>query len=1627
MGACNLPELLALDLETADSVFATRRMDVINETKSSIQDLYQANQSLGMDLDLDLRQVNSILAKAAALAYVSPRTFSPPPTASAGGEGSTFACVSPSLEPSADDKDASTEARSSLRPRNSSRRRDRVDQARPMFTTHPAVSSSSSNSSKALDSNSDQRHRQRPPVSPSHLYASDPYRQPRPTSATSTSDRGDDGRYSLGSIVSISRTKSKSSTPSSSQVVTPIPSHPGKTADSGVDRRHTGEWDTSSVDSFELPNISLSRRDDKAATADISSKNSVLSLPTALSAPSVHQRIRLQEEERLLQLQQLQQLRQLQQLQQQLAKQLQLQLHHEQTLKGTAKSSTETDGPLAKELLPDCDKAAQDHLREEPSSYPFAHYSDGDRRDSCGSYGSLCDSCSYNHDDDTDNNVSDCSLSFRHSTSHRHSSGGMTMLSSVGVRGRQQSVVTTATSVTSSGAGRRFSSQSRALSAVGRPTLNAKGSGGLRPSSQCASRASSMGGAPGSGAGSDRHVEFRINGTDKDSVRDDNNSIKAKTASSLDRDDVAVSSSIEDIKGTILTAESHNLRNADTVHDAQSSWMRFDDDDDEDEDEDDDQQEEEEQKHKGYTKIDRVGNAKGTATQRQSLAIDVTGSSFDVAAFSHDSLPPRPQTSAGHFQRGESPDFGVANERASKTTNRFSLMPAISCSSVLSQRPHQQHQIIAVPRRHSSLGHRALADSFGQRTLHSHQQLQQLTAGSAHRLRHLDLSLSDASIKTSNLARQAFNGGSGLFSFYDRPKTSLSSHGPLQVSTRSGRTSEAISTNISTFKEPLVFSQRAIYCKPAPAAAVLEMVAVAGRRHATRLNSITDKNHGQNVMLAKPSPIRQFGDDNDHDRREGRAEYGTDLDLFGDFEGAYNYNEGEDQIMMATAMPFSKQNLPPRSLDSIRPHRPHSSYQPRESTLEQPAYYAGSERAECDNLNKPTSHLQSWIEHASRNQQELIHQQQCQQFDLSPMTSVFYEDDLDEAGVGRESLDDQSAAALQNEAGVPEARLSAEICAHGQAPASMPVADTPTATVINSTCELQTAPPKAQLVPLLFFSQPGTVGIPLPREVVDTLRVSVSCFPETMLSLSSFSIQTIRSYSRKVRRCSQSDADDAYRLLMAPFSPSTASPPTRPPSPTATGQYFPLTPASPAAGPLELGTGVTRSTTALSLSANGTRRFWKLHKKVAGVSVHNNNDSSRSALPALNMFTGFRSSTSSNGSSLHSPGYQLSPTSTGHSTPRMSTITRRGTARPDMAEDDRSKANGLCLKRIFPTGSDYLCDALYAHIIAFNYISLLCPPLPDVGFPAASEVSAAGTLDSSADACESNLSFSTTHPERAGQHQRQRRQNLRIHVESDASLPLAELDDIHMDALATADDSYRLSSLTSSRPPSREILGSGSGHGNHDNEDGRMISRKAALLLGISETLEPDGRSSGSKKVLPTLTTADNLSLSGSHSNGIARRYNSMRRRHHLRMNHSISESTAAASKMFKRALPGGGNSEGYNTNNKARTGKSVHETVNVTSSQASDIPASATTTPLLTPTSTPTSTASATAAALDSWPMRDLHAGLHACISQLVATMKLTTGQLGSTLLSEDVVREIDPLFLRTLCELVRSQEEQF
>lgn len=55
-------------------------------------------------------------------------------------------------------------------------------------------------------------------------------------------------------------------------------------------------------------------------------------------------------------------------------------------------------------------------------------------------------------------------------------------------------------------------------------------------------------------------------------------------------------------------------------------------------------------------------------------------------------------------------------------------------------------------------------------------------------------------------------------------------------------------------------------------------------------------------------------------------------------------------------------------------------------------------------------------------------------------------------------------------------------------------------------------------------------AVPLPPDIIETLRVSIACFPETMLLSSSLTIETIRTYSRKVRQPSH----DVWRDSLMP-------------------------------------------------------------------------------------------------------------------------------------------------------------------------------------------------------------------------------------------------------------------------------------------------------------------------------------------------------------------------------------------------------------------------------------------------------------------------------------------------------------
>lgn len=166
-------------------------------------------------------------------------------------------------------------------------------------------------------------------------------------------------------------------------------------------------------------------------------------------------------------------------------------------------------------------------------------------------------------------------------------------------------------------------------------------------------------------------------------------------------------------------------------------------------------------------------------------------------------------------------------------------------------------------------------------------------------------------------------------------------------------------------------------------------------------------------------------------------------------------------------------------------------------------------------------------------------------------------------------------------------------------------------------------------------------GIPLSPEVIENLRVSVSGFPDTMLLTSSLSIETIRSYAKKLKHNTRPTDSSFHQPATSSHSrivsqsPSTIT--TRPPTPS----------------------------------------LWK--RSLGG----------RSA----------RHSACSTVTYSNSP---LNPTSTLH----------RVTSSSSSSAD--TTPLWTCIKNIFPNGSDYRCEALYAHLVAYNYITTSCGSGSDV-------------------------------------------------------------------------------------------------------------------------------------------------------------------------------------------------------------------------------------------------------------------------------------------------------------------------
>ncbi|KAI1392366.1 uncharacterized protein F4822DRAFT_127028 [Hypoxylon trugodes] len=157
----------------------------------------------------------------------------------------------------------------------------------------------------------------------------------------------------------------------------------------------------------------------------------------------------------------------------------------------------------------------------------------------------------------------------------------------------------------------------------------------------------------------------------------------------------------------------------------------------------------------------------------------------------------------------------------------------------------------------------------------------------------------------------------------------------------------------------------------------------------------------------------------------------------------------------------------------------------------------------------------------------------------------------------------------------------------------------------------------------------GHTPLPLPPDVIDTLRVSITCFPETMLQCSSLSIETIRSHSRKLRYKATSPA--------SLYSESPVSADSSEPSKQSKWKWLPL-------------------------------------KKQTSYPTQ---------MPPSPQRSGF----------FESMDGKYSPT-----WPR----------RPDWT----------AIQNLFPSGTDYLCDALYAHLVAYNYITSLCPRSALVNTPA---------------------------------------------------------------------------------------------------------------------------------------------------------------------------------------------------------------------------------------------------------------------------------------------------------------------
>lgn len=180
-------------------------------------------------------------------------------------------------------------------------------------------------------------------------------------------------------------------------------------------------------------------------------------------------------------------------------------------------------------------------------------------------------------------------------------------------------------------------------------------------------------------------------------------------------------------------------------------------------------------------------------------------------------------------------------------------------------------------------------------------------------------------------------------------------------------------------------------------------------------------------------------------------------------------------------------------------------------------------------------------------------------------------------------------------------------------------------------------------------------NIRVSTEILENLRIMVHGFPDTMLSTDCLTVQTIQSYSRKLR------IGDIKNERVSPRGSDELS--------------------------------IAKSHTSFELSSQALER--------------------KGSFGNLKLMTSLRGKFSSR--FVPSPTSSLSRENSEEPWPPVDnrSASIRCNSSPSRPSDKPEKDRYItALRSIFPTGTDYLLDALYAHIIAYNYINSLCGGFP---------------------------------------------------------------------------------------------------------------------------------------------------------------------------------------------------------------------------------------------------------------------------------------------------------------------------